>query len=817
MDRFVRTWASTKEHMADAAKKMKPREAVHHVISSDLGGLQACTGMGQVPRNRQQVADISRMGKRKSEDPGKKNLSGQERNNDPWYLLLNESKFQARNQDTAFIRDVTVGAEPFCILGTNRQLNDIKRFCCNPTKFRPMTVDPTFDLGPYNVTPISYQHLLVKEKHGEHPTMIGPVLIHEKKSKSTYSRFAATIKSLEPGLINLMSFGTDNEKALVGGFNEHFEKCTHLLCEIHLKKNIEERLLSLNIKGEIKQNIIADIFGRKIGDVFESGISDAKDADELTAMLDSIECKWAAAHRNGQVFHKWFLEKKAKEFAENVIVSVRQRAGLGCPPTKFTTNRSERTNGVIQDFIARENGTAQVDEYTFAKSLQKLIQIQQQEVEMSLLQKGEYTLCKEYQHILVLAAEWEKKSLKQKEASLSQIHKIDVNNVSSVGVATSQLAEDIPSVVKEMILAGVDWITSDILKKIALSAEDKLHDDCTIVEVPTTAAHETVIVPSKSNPTKPHIVTVYSNGKVVCQDCASYSAISLCSHVLAACLKKQRLNNYLKWLTSTKRKTGGINYTSAITYGMPAGRGRKGNKAPRKRGNKQSTSTCTIVRPGFHTFAQSTNQAVSNPSVIQVLQQSTLPCPSTVQSSSVLQAPTCPSTVQSSSVLQAPSYAQLCPSTFQPSPVLQAPSYTQPCPSTVQSSSVLQAPGFAQPCPSTVQPSPIQRTENTYEPSPSIIQPNVVLPAARTHGQQQQFMLQPRPPYPKPEAFKFILYLLAFCPPKTSVCHGCSNSLKPNGVIPEPPWDLVIVSNMERQWMEENILHTRQGNVEEVR
>jgi hypothetical protein len=205
---------------------------------------------------------------------------------------------------------------------------------------------------------------------------------------------------------------------------------------------------------------------------------------------------------------------------------------------------------------------------------------------------------------------------------------------------------------------------------------------------------------------------------------------------------------------------------------MPAGRGRKGNKAPRKRGNKQSTSTCTIVRPGFHTFAQSTNQAVSNPSVIQVLQQSTLPCPSTVQSSSVLQAPTCPSTVQSSSVLQAPSYAQLCPSTFQPSPVLQAPSYTQPCPSTVQSSSVLQAPGFAQPCPSTVQPSPIQRTENTYEPSPSIIQPNVVLPAARTHGQQQQFMLQPRPPYPKPEAFKFILYLLAFCPPKTSVCHG---------------------------------------------
>ena len=37
-----------------------------------------------------------------------------------------------------------------------------------------------------------------------------------------------TLKSLEPELKNLMAFGTDDEKALVGGFNETLEEL--LIC-----------------------------------------------------------------------------------------------------------------------------------------------------------------------------------------------------------------------------------------------------------------------------------------------------------------------------------------------------------------------------------------------------------------------------------------------------------------------------------------------------------------------------------------------------------------------------------------------------------
>ena len=276
---FVRTWESTKDHLKIVAGEMKAKEAVQHAIAERLGGLQSCVGLGQIPRNRQQVKDIARC---RAVNKGNylKNMSGAGRTSDPWYMLLNERKIQERDPKTAFVRDVRVGAEPFCVVGTNRQLNDLKRFCCNPLEYRPLTIDPTFDFGPYNVTPISYQHLMVRRREdGNHPTMTGPVLLHEKKTQSTYSLFGATLKSLEPELKNLMAFGTDDEKALVGEFSESFERAIHLLCEIHIRKNIDTKLVSMNIRGDCKQSIMDDIFGRKIGSVFESGLSDAGSAE----------------------------------------------------------------------------------------------------------------------------------------------------------------------------------------------------------------------------------------------------------------------------------------------------------------------------------------------------------------------------------------------------------------------------------------------------------------------------------------------------------------------------------------------------------
>ena len=53
----------------------------------------------------------------------------------------------------AYIRAVQAVPEPVCVLATDQQINDLVRFCTDPDYFSVLTVDPTFNLGPFNVTP----------------------------------------------------------------------------------------------------------------------------------------------------------------------------------------------------------------------------------------------------------------------------------------------------------------------------------------------------------------------------------------------------------------------------------------------------------------------------------------------------------------------------------------------------------------------------------------------------------------------------------------------------------------------------------------
>ena len=64
-------------------------------------------------------------------------------------------------------------------------LVDIERFCCQEKRFGVMGVDPTFNLGSFFVTPISYPNLslickykvlLFRQSFYTHPTSLYPFL-----------------------------------------------------------------------------------------------------------------------------------------------------------------------------------------------------------------------------------------------------------------------------------------------------------------------------------------------------------------------------------------------------------------------------------------------------------------------------------------------------------------------------------------------------------------------------------------------------------------------------------------------------------------
>ena len=210
------------------------------------------------------------------------------------------------------------------------------------------------------------------------------------------------------------------------------------------------------------------------------------------------------------------------------------------------------------------------------KILKKLVKSQEQELGLAVLDKGEYELRQEFYNLIVSGDKWAKMTNDQRKEALSRIHSISLEEASQSNVASmnERLGEVESATFLQILSAGVDWITPDVIRLIAQKGEH-LQREGKVTQVPTASAYTTLIIPSKSKPTKPHIIVVYPNGKVECQDCQGYSASSLCAHAVAASLKLGTLEAYLKWLVASKRKTGGINYSRAITHGMPAGRGRK--------------------------------------------------------------------------------------------------------------------------------------------------------------------------------------------------------------------------------------------------
>lgn len=58
----------------------------------------------------------------------------------------------------------------------------------------------------------------------------------------------------------------------------------------------------------------------------------------------------------------------------------------------------------------------------------------------------------------------------------------------------------------------------------------------------------------------------------------------------------------------------------------------------------------------------------------------------------------------------------------------------------------------------------------------------------------------PKPGFPSPPDGVFYCYLLEFCPPQVSKCYGCNQMLKPEGRVVQPPFNLVVVTKMNRAY-----------------
>ena len=157
----------------------------------------------------------------------------------------------------SFVRCVQAAPEPMCILASDRQICEMVRNFTDPTHFVPISVDPTFKLGDFYVTPIVFPlRNMITKSNGKSPTYLGPMLIHQTQKFSAYHYFASQLVSLQPELAKVKAIGTDGEQALYDAFSTVFPSAVHLRCFMHFKRNIEDKLRNLNFPKHVMKSRI---------------------------------------------------------------------------------------------------------------------------------------------------------------------------------------------------------------------------------------------------------------------------------------------------------------------------------------------------------------------------------------------------------------------------------------------------------------------------------------------------------------------------------------------------------------------------------
>ena len=100
------------------------------------------------------------------------------------------TKCKSKDVTTRFVRDLKAAPEPALVLATDQQLDDLVQFSTKVEEFCVVTVDPTFNLGTFEVTPLTYHYWL----------LLGPILLHFCKNSSTLLYIDSTLVELQCNL-----------------------------------------------------------------------------------------------------------------------------------------------------------------------------------------------------------------------------------------------------------------------------------------------------------------------------------------------------------------------------------------------------------------------------------------------------------------------------------------------------------------------------------------------------------------------------------------------------------------------------------------
>ena len=515
-----------------------------------------------LPRNRQQISNVC--------------CSHSAHDKNVLYSVILECKLTQGKEDS-FVRDVKAAPSPQSVLFFDWQLRDMERFLTDNRQFGVLTVDTTFNLGEFYVTVIAYPQLMLQDVSTEkHPTMIGPVLIHQQTDFASFNYFAATLISHSKKLRNALCFGTDGDKALVEAFAHNFPYALQLRCFIHFKKNGQEKLRSTGFPSSVSDKVLADIFGKHTGSVYKEGLVDCVSEEAFDDMLQQLKEVWNEyeqpfAPASGPQFHSYFVRYQAGVVKYHMRRDLREAAGLGSPPTIFTTNPSESLNAVLKKKVDYK----QHEWPKFNEHLKQLVEGQRDEVIRSLSGRGQYRLCAQYSFLSASILEWSKMRPEQRKKLITDFDSSSLRSsgkTKAIAAAVSQSSETGSTTPSYLSIdaedSGIETLPLVTLQCMWEKASKLLTMDNGITAAPSN--DKKARMASSFSGKTPHFVSSRSGGQYVCDStCIQWNSAKICSHTLAVAEANGELKQFLQWYS-----TSGVspNITVLGMEGLPKGR-----------------------------------------------------------------------------------------------------------------------------------------------------------------------------------------------------------------------------------------------------
>ncbi|XP_062611131.1 uncharacterized protein LOC134272979 isoform X2 [Saccostrea cucullata] len=595
---YHRTFQSVKNKIKEEINaNSKPKEVVHKIIL-EKGGIHEINAPGEHVKNRQQVSSF-------------KYAMKEERNGDPLLNLMELSKEQSLDKETAFVRDVSASPEMTVFMATKQQLTDIERFCTNADHFSVLGVDATFNVGKYFLTLTTYKHLMLMTKKQTHPVFIGPALIHQRRLFDSYFALPSNMIKYNPNLQGLLVYGSDGEKNLSDAFDSCFTNSKHLLCDIHMKDNIKKKLTDLSIKAEEATEYIQDIFGKQINSEKVPGLVDCFSSDEFDQKLESLKPLWTNRHPYGDEFLKYFTTFKADLIKNCMTADLRAMCGLGYPPSMYNQNANECANSVVKRNLKLEKLSVP----DCVTHLQNIIQCQHDETRLALLGRGEYAISNNYKEYTVAEEKYYQMTRQQKVRLENNFFNATVKKDDPVSITPQNIRECTLSVPPEN--SQISKVAQHVVEDIFMTASSLLQNNENIVMAPG-SDEKLFFVLNSFNKSTPHQVSCSgSKSQYMCDsNCIKWVTHKICPHTVAVAEHQQKLQNFLDWYNSKSKHP---KYTSLSMFNMPSSRGKKATKSTsrRKGGNpnkKRQVLEKYVEAPIAGSISDNLIPALPNPS-----------------------------------------------------------------------------------------------------------------------------------------------------------------------------------------------------------